>query len=125
MLRKVAFPCPSCLARIKAPIELIGRRRQCPGCGHKLVVYDPDAEPERTELIYMPDAEPIMSDAEPMLITESETVDMVVEQGIQDEPDLVQRLEELETENARLKRLLSEFAHLIGQNNPQVGSRSA
>ena len=117
MLRKVAFPCPSCLARIKAPMELIGRHRKCPGCGHKLVVYDPDSEPERTELI--------MPDAEPMLIAVSETVDMVVEEEIQDKPDLVQRLEELEAENARLKRLLAEFANLIGQTNPQVSSRSA
>jgi hypothetical protein len=32
------FHCPVCRARIKAPLHLIGQRRDCPRCGGRLVV---------------------------------------------------------------------------------------
>ncbi len=44
----VQFCCPSCGARIKAPIQLRGQSRACPGCTHQFVVprFTPrDAEP--------------------------------------------------------------------------------
>jgi hypothetical protein len=34
----ILFRCPGCNARIKAPAELIGQRRQCPGCQMPFVV---------------------------------------------------------------------------------------
>jgi hypothetical protein len=32
------FRCPRCLARIKAPVQLIGQARLCPGCAALFVV---------------------------------------------------------------------------------------
>jgi uncharacterized paraquat-inducible protein A len=46
--RVMHFHCPGCSARIKAPVELIGRKRGCPRCGRSLVVRRSkprDAEP--------------------------------------------------------------------------------
>jgi hypothetical protein len=40
--------CPSCRARIKAPVQLLGHERSCPGCGRDfLVLREPpeDASP--------------------------------------------------------------------------------
>jgi hypothetical protein len=34
----IRFRCPRCNARIKAPAELSGRRRDCPACRRPLVV---------------------------------------------------------------------------------------
>jgi DNA-directed RNA polymerase subunit RPC12/RpoP len=34
----ISFRCGGCNARIKAPSQLRGRTRACPGCGHRLVV---------------------------------------------------------------------------------------
>jgi hypothetical protein len=34
----IRFQCPSCRARIKAPLPLAGRARHCPGCSHALRV---------------------------------------------------------------------------------------
>jgi len=34
----IRFQCPSCRARIKAPLLLAGRARHCPGCSHALRV---------------------------------------------------------------------------------------
>jgi len=34
----IRFCCPSCDARIKAPIQLRGQTRVCPGCSHQFVV---------------------------------------------------------------------------------------
>ena len=44
----IHFPCPNCRARIKAPLQLNGQRRNCPGCSHTFVVprlIPEDAEP--------------------------------------------------------------------------------
>jgi len=34
----VCFRCPWCSARIKAPVQLVGRSRHCPGCSHTFIV---------------------------------------------------------------------------------------
>ncbi len=34
----IHFRCPWCCARIKAPRQLIGQSRDCPGCKHSFVV---------------------------------------------------------------------------------------
>ncbi len=34
----ITFRCSVCNARIKAPVQLIGQTRACPGCGHRFVV---------------------------------------------------------------------------------------
>jgi len=44
----LSLRCPSCKARIKAPSQLLGQWRNCPGCGTRLlvrVVSPPDAAP--------------------------------------------------------------------------------
>ncbi len=115
MVHKVSFSCPTCRARIKAPKELLGKRRKCPGCGHALIVFDPAAEIEQAGPILPPDVGPI-------LIADSETIDMLLEQA-EEKPDPAKRLEELEAENARLKRLLAEFATLVGQPSPAAAPR--
>ncbi len=40
----ISFRCSSCRARIKAPLQLSGQARLCPGCGNPFVV--PPAIPE-------------------------------------------------------------------------------
>jgi hypothetical protein len=44
MTRSISFRCPSCRARIKAPIGLMGQTRSCPGCGNRFVVRLPIPE---------------------------------------------------------------------------------
>ena len=34
----IHFRCPQCGARIKAPAQLVGRRRDCPRCGRPVLV---------------------------------------------------------------------------------------
>jgi hypothetical protein len=36
--RSIRFRCPKCSVRINAPVQLGGRNRSCPGCGHTLLV---------------------------------------------------------------------------------------
>jgi len=38
MPSKITLRCPGCKARITAPRALLGRRRNCPGCGTSFVV---------------------------------------------------------------------------------------
>jgi hypothetical protein len=38
MVPSISLRCPSCNARIKAPIQLLGQRRACPGCACQFVV---------------------------------------------------------------------------------------
>jgi hypothetical protein len=48
MTRFLSFRCPSCRARIKAPVQLLGQTRACPGCNYCLVVQlkaPPEAGP--------------------------------------------------------------------------------
>lgn len=46
MISSISLRCPSCDARIKAPLQLIGQWRSCPGCGTRFVVrpHVPDEE---------------------------------------------------------------------------------
>jgi hypothetical protein len=48
----IRFCCPSCGARIKAPIQLVGRGRDCPGCGRQFTV--PSLVPEDVGPILVP-----------------------------------------------------------------------
>jgi hypothetical protein len=41
MSPSIVFPCPGCRARIRAPFQLLGRTRSCPGCGRRFVVRLP------------------------------------------------------------------------------------
>lgn len=38
MNHAITFRCAGCDARIKAPSQLRGQLRACPGCGHRFVV---------------------------------------------------------------------------------------
>jgi DNA-directed RNA polymerase subunit RPC12/RpoP len=38
MLLTFSFSCSACKARLKAPLQIIGRWRTCPNCGHRFVV---------------------------------------------------------------------------------------
>jgi hypothetical protein len=40
----IRFHCPGCQARIKAPLQLVGQERNCPGCGDPVRV--PSVTPE-------------------------------------------------------------------------------
>jgi DNA-directed RNA polymerase subunit RPC12/RpoP len=43
------FHCAACSARIKAPFQLLGQSRSCPGCGYRFVVQmkaPPEAGPK-------------------------------------------------------------------------------
>jgi hypothetical protein len=46
------FQCPACHVRIKAPVQLSGRRRNCPGCSHTFIV--PSNIPEDAGPILVP-----------------------------------------------------------------------
>jgi DNA-directed RNA polymerase subunit RPC12/RpoP len=37
-MARITFRCGGCQARIKAPYQLHGQRRSCPGCGHRFIV---------------------------------------------------------------------------------------
>ena len=54
MFHKIILRCPGCDARIKAPWQLAGQRRNCPGCGTPFVV-----RPQRPE-----DSDPILVTAD-------------------------------------------------------------
>lgn len=38
VMTPIVIYCPACEARIRAPSQLIGEERKCPGCGHRFVV---------------------------------------------------------------------------------------
>jgi hypothetical protein len=38
MLPTIRFRCSGCSARIKAPAQLLGQTRCCPGCGQRLAI---------------------------------------------------------------------------------------
>jgi DNA-directed RNA polymerase subunit RPC12/RpoP len=46
MIPSLTIRCPACDARIKAPLQLIGQWRACPGCGCRFVIQPqvPDEE---------------------------------------------------------------------------------
>jgi DNA-directed RNA polymerase subunit RPC12/RpoP len=37
----IQFRCLHCRARIKTSVQMIGQRRNCPGCGHHFVIPRP------------------------------------------------------------------------------------
>jgi len=45
MSSAIIVRCPGCAARIKAPLQLVGLRRQCPGCNTPFVIR-PQAPPD-------------------------------------------------------------------------------
>jgi hypothetical protein len=47
----ICFRCFGCHARIKAPIQLIGQSRTCPGCGTTLVVQLKAPPPSGPKLV--------------------------------------------------------------------------
>jgi uncharacterized paraquat-inducible protein A len=57
MSPKITLHCPGCNARIKAPAEMLGQRRNCPGCGTAFYV-----RPQP------------LQDSDPMLVTASQLV---------------------------------------------------
>jgi len=38
MNNRISFRCPSCSAQLRAPIQLAGRSRPCPGCAETVMV---------------------------------------------------------------------------------------
>ena len=53
----IQFPCPNCQARIKVPIELIGRSRTCPGCSHPFTVPTVPPEDADPKLVLLEDSD--------------------------------------------------------------------
>jgi hypothetical protein len=51
MSRSLSFRCPGCHARIKAPPQLAGQTRPCPGCGQPVVVRRPVPPPSGPVLV--------------------------------------------------------------------------
>jgi hypothetical protein len=49
----IQFRCPGCNARIKAPVQLLGQSRDCPGCGESFVVARPVREDCTPVLVLM------------------------------------------------------------------------
>jgi hypothetical protein len=47
MQSSLRFQCPGCRATIKAPAQLCGQTRLCPGCGRLLLVPDPSRQDGR------------------------------------------------------------------------------
>ena len=48
----ISLRCGGCHARIKAPFQLRGQMRSCPGCGHRFVVQPQRPEDSGPALIY-------------------------------------------------------------------------
>jgi DNA-directed RNA polymerase subunit RPC12/RpoP len=44
MSHSISLRCSCCQARIKAPYQLRGQTRACPGCGHRFVIQVPRPE---------------------------------------------------------------------------------
>jgi predicted RNA-binding Zn-ribbon protein involved in translation (DUF1610 family) len=56
MRRLIAFRCGACNARIKAPFQLRGQTRACPGCGHPFIVRA--ASPRDADAVLVSDDQP-------------------------------------------------------------------
>jgi DNA-directed RNA polymerase subunit RPC12/RpoP len=48
----ISLRCGGCRARIKAPFQLYGQMRSCPGCGHRFVVQVRRPEDAGPALVY-------------------------------------------------------------------------
>jgi hypothetical protein len=53
MSDKLSFACPSCRARLRARVRLVGQARRCPGCGDTVVVRP--CAPEESEPMLVTD----------------------------------------------------------------------
>ena len=104
MPTKVSFQCPYCTARIKAPRQIIGQSRSCPGCGFSIIVRDAAAHDASQT--------PTLPDAAPMLATD-EFADLMGDSG-ESFFDQARRIEELEAENARLRKLVAKLGRAAG-----------
>jgi hypothetical protein len=51
-MRNITFRCVGCRARIKAPSQLRGQTRSCPGCGYRFVVQLQRPEDAGPALVY-------------------------------------------------------------------------
>ena len=51
MRPSIRFRCAGCGARIKAPAQLLGQTRPCPGCGHGMVVRPDKPEDSGPRLV--------------------------------------------------------------------------
>jgi DNA-directed RNA polymerase subunit RPC12/RpoP len=47
----VSFQCAGCNARLRAPIQAVGRSGSCPNCGHKMKVRPQAPAPEGPVLV--------------------------------------------------------------------------
>ncbi len=101
MTSKISFACPSCRARINAPVELIGQKRKCPGCDFPFVVRSHPPKSAPTSNAPPPDAGPI-------LIADTDTVDMLFDDEVFRPSTEAERVQRLEAENARLKQMLAQ-----------------
>jgi hypothetical protein len=53
MPHSIRLRCSGCRARIKAPVQLVGQTRNCPGCGRRLVIQM--KAPEDCEVVIVHD----------------------------------------------------------------------
>lgn len=102
MNSKISFACPSCRARIKAPVQIIGQQRKCPGCDTAFIV--------RPEPAPTPSCSGPPPDAGPILIAEMDTVDMLFDDELIRPTMRIDRVQHLEAENARLRELLAQHS---------------
>lgn len=62
MSHSISFRCRSCNARIKAPLELRGQTRSCPGCGYRVVVRS--GPPQDVGPAFVSDEQPALRTAQ-------------------------------------------------------------
>lgn len=60
-MNPITFRCGGCRARIKAPAQLRGQTRPCPGCGQPNVVQPPRVEDAGPALVW--EASPLFAAA--------------------------------------------------------------
>jgi hypothetical protein len=65
MSPSIIFPCPGCKARIRAPFQLRGQARSCPGCGHRFIIRFP--APVEQGPVLVPDDQPDGGSAQAVL----------------------------------------------------------
>ena len=51
MTVQVSFTCAACHARLRAPVEAVGRSGSCPSCGHRMKVRPQVPAPEGPVLV--------------------------------------------------------------------------
>ena len=53
----ISLRCPGCNVRIRAPFQLMGQSRDCPNCGHEIVIRL-KAPPESGPMLVADDRQP-------------------------------------------------------------------